>query len=122
MVYRNPFLGILLPSMRRRLLPPSLLATALAGTGVGAYGGQDSSGTTGAETTAAPCAPADILLEDGRCQPPGLPLDMPCPPGETPLDDGSCEAAGVPPSQCGDGFEADGEAGCKPILPEQPCP
>jgi hypothetical protein len=69
-----------------------------------------------------PCAPSELKLGDGRCQPPGLPLDMPCEPGETPLDDGSCQAAGVPPSQCGDGFDADGQGGCKAVVPSEPCP
>lgn len=69
-----------------------------------------------------PCAAGEQELGDGRCQPPGLPLDMPCPPGETPLEDGSCQAAGVPPSQCGEGFAADGEGGCEPVLPQEACP
>lgn len=84
--------------------------------------GSGETGTGGGTTTTTDCALGDLKLADGRCQPPGLPLDMPCPPGETPLDDGGCQAAGVPPSQCGDGFESDGEDGCKPILPEEPCP
>ncbi len=67
------------------------------------------------------CHPGERLLEDGRCQPPGLPLDMPCPPGETPLDGGGCQAAGVPPKECGDGFKSDGQGGCLPILPAEPC-
>lgn len=78
--------------------------------------------TTSSTTSEVTCSGADVLLPDGRCQPPGLPLDMPCPPGETPLQDGSCQAPGVPPSECGDGFQPDGGGGCEAILPEEPCP
>ncbi|WP_437630269.1 right-handed parallel beta-helix repeat-containing protein [Sorangium sp. So ce854] len=69
-----------------------------------------------------PCPPGEMPLDDGRCQPAGLPLDMPCPPGEAPLDDGRCQPAGVPPEACGQGFEPDGRGGCNAALPEDPCP
>lgn len=104
----------------RRGAVPLVLAALLAGCGPGETG---SSGSTSSDSTSqAACAGPDVPLPDGRCQPPGLPLDMPCPPGETPLADGTCQAAGVPPSACGDGFVSDGEMGCAPVLPEQPCP
>ena len=54
------------------------------------------------------------------CIPAGLPPDMPCPPGEW-LRDGECIAAGVPPDGCARGFVHDGDRGCEPILPAQPC-
>src|SRR6185369_521075 len=68
------------------------------------------------------CPPGELQLDDGRCQPAGLPLDMQCPPGETPLDNGGCQPAGVPPEACGQGFEPDGQGGCNAILPPDPCP
>jgi hypothetical protein len=98
----------------------SVLVAALSTTGCGGEPEEDT--TTGGTTTGATCALGERALEDGRCQPPGLPLDMECPPGEAPLGDGGCQPAGVPPELCGDGFEANGERGCRPILPEGPCP
>jgi hypothetical protein len=97
---------------------------ALACLGLTACDGGEEDGSTDGTTsgTTAECALGDLRLADGRCQPPGLPLDMKCPPGETPLGDGSCQAAGVPPDECGDGFAADGDGGCTPILPEEDCP
>ncbi|WP_437752273.1 right-handed parallel beta-helix repeat-containing protein [Sorangium sp. So ce1389] len=68
-----------------------------------------------------PCPPGEMPLEGGGCQPAGLPQDMPCPPGEMPLEGGGCQAAGVPPDACGQGFEPDRRGGCDPILPEAPC-
>ena len=44
-----------------------------------------------------------------------------CPAGELELADGSCRAAGIAPDECGDGFEHDGDVGCEPILPDEPC-
>src|SRR5215470_16966538 len=70
-----------------------------------------------------PCGPGETLLDDGRCQPAGLPLDMPsCAPGEAQLLDDTCQKAGIPPDACGEGFMPDGEDGCEAILPEEPCP
>lgn len=118
---RSPFHLFLSNGPRQLSLLP--LGAVLACLCLTACGGDGDAGTTGGETTTeAVCAPGGVTLSDGRCQPAGLPLDMKCPPGETPLEDGSCQAAGVPPGMCGDGFEADGEGGCKPILPEAPCP
>lgn len=45
-----------------------------------------------------------------------------CAAGTLALDDGSCQPAGVPPSGCGEGFAHDGDAGCEPMLPNEPCP
>ncbi len=45
-----------------------------------------------------------------------------CNAGETPRDDGGCQSAGVPLEACGQGFVADGQAGCNPVLPAEPCP
>lgn len=103
-----------------RVAIPLFLVALTSGCGPGETISTDS--TTSDSTSPVACTGPDITLPDGRCQPPGLPLDMPCPPGETPLADGSCQAAGVPPSECGEGFVSDGEMGCAPVLPEQPCP
>lgn len=109
----------------RAALPLALaaLGAACEGQPDDGTGGGGSTTTTTTTTTVAepPCGLAEQLLADGRCQPPGLPLDMPCPPGEAPLEDGSCQVAGVPPSECGEGFEASESGGCRPVLPEQPC-
>ena len=45
---------------------------------------------------------------------------MPCPPGEW-LRDGACIPAGVPPDGCAAGFIHDGNDGCEPVLPSEPC-
>ena len=37
------------------------------------------------------------------------------------LPDGTCIRPGVPADGCAEGFVHDGEYGCDPILPEQPC-
>lgn len=34
----------------------------------------------------------------------------------------TCVPVGVPPAACSDGFESDGAAGCRPVLPPDPCP
>lgn len=43
-----------------------------------------------------------------------------CPAGALALDEG-CATVGVPEGQCGVGFASDGEGGCAPILPAEPC-
>jgi hypothetical protein len=63
-----------------------------------------------------PCEPGELLIDDGTCRAAGLPPDLP-PPG--PL---SPPLAGVPADACHEGFEADGEGGCRPILPDAACP
>ena len=67
------------------------------------------------------CPPGEWPNDNGECQPAGLPLDMPCPPGERLRDDGGCQPAGVPPEDCGDGFAPDGNGGCDAILPAEDC-
>ncbi len=49
-------------------------------------------------------------------EPPG------CEAPEVALPDGSCLRPGVPPGGCAEGFVHDGEYGCEPILPAEPCP
>jgi len=46
---------------------------------------------------------------------------MPCEPGEAWID-GECLAAGIPPEACGAGFQPTAERGCRPVLPDEPCP
>jgi hypothetical protein len=48
-------------------------------------------------------------------------IEEACPPGTVPLEEGGCREAGVPPERCATGFEADGEGGCRAILPDLPC-
>jgi hypothetical protein len=45
-----------------------------------------------------------------------------CEPLELALPDGSCIRPGIPPDGCFEGFVHDGEYGCEPILPPEPCP
>lgn len=68
------------------------------------------------------CPPGELALENGGCQPAGLPTDMVCPPGEYEKEGGGCEPAGIPPEMCAPGFLPDGNRGCEPILPVDPCP
>lgn len=70
-------------------------------------GGEDGGAGGG---TVEPCAPGEIEHPLGCC-----------PAGEKPLDDGSCQPAGVPADRCAVGFEHDGDAGCDPVLPAEPC-
>ncbi len=44
-----------------------------------------------------------------------------CVPGERPLDDGQCQPAGIPSDGCGEGFVHDGDHGCEPLLPATAC-
>ncbi len=58
--------------------------------------------------------------EDGAAPPHG---DLPqCEAPEVALPDGSCIRPGVPPNGCGEGFVHDGDVGCEPLLPAEPCP
>ena len=41
--------------------------------------------------------------------------------GERPLEDGGCQPPGVPPERCAEGFVPDGLGGCDPVLPDEPC-
>jgi len=67
------------------------------------------------------CTASETELADGRCQPPGLPIDLPCPPGEWPDSAANCAPAGATPSDCVEGFVHDGDRACEPILPADPC-
>ncbi|MDI3289017.1 right-handed parallel beta-helix repeat-containing protein [Polyangium sp. 15x6] len=111
-----------------------------------AFGGcSDEPGAPAAPAPPKTCPAGEMLLEDGRCQPAGLPLDMTCPPGEWEMagggcapaglppdmacppgemekEGGGCEPAGIPPEMCAPGFVADGNRGCEAILPADPCP
>lgn len=44
-----------------------------------------------------------------------------CAAGELTLDDGTCQPAGVPPERCAPGFVPDQERGCQVVLPAEPC-
>ncbi|HZO12696.1 MAG TPA: hypothetical protein VFB62_05550, partial [Polyangiaceae bacterium] len=44
-----------------------------------------------------------------------------CADGELTLPDGRCIRPGIPPDGCAAGFVHDGDDGCEPILPEEPC-
>src|SRR6185503_8222660 len=44
-----------------------------------------------------------------------------CEPGTMTLEDGSCQPAGIPEDQCGKGFEPTGDGSCRAVLPEAPC-
>jgi hypothetical protein len=44
-----------------------------------------------------------------------------CAPGEMPLASGGCQPAGVPPDGCGVGFEANDAGGCDAVMPDRPC-
>jgi hypothetical protein len=44
-----------------------------------------------------------------------------CVAGETTLEDGSCQPAGVPAGRCGEGFAPDDSGGCQAIMPPEPC-
>lgn len=72
------------------------------------------------------CQAGEMPLQDGRCLPAGMQQNG-CAAGEAaveggPIAGGTCRAAGIPPEMCGEGFEPDGEGGCDPILPAEPCP
>ncbi|MFC1482267.1 right-handed parallel beta-helix repeat-containing protein [Myxococcota bacterium] len=50
-----------------------------------------------------------------------VPIFDECPgPAEIPVLGGGCQPVGV--TECASGFESDGEGGCEPILPSEPCP
>ncbi|MFC1482265.1 hypothetical protein ACFL51_00510 [Myxococcota bacterium] len=50
-----------------------------------------------------------------------VPIFDDCPgPAEIPVLGGGCQPVGV--TECASGFESDGEGGCEPILPSEPCP
>src|SRR5688572_26862756 len=64
-----------------------------------ACGGEEAPAVTGAPPPPEGCTAPEVALPDGRCIRPGVPLDG-----------------------CAQGFEHDGQYGCRPILPAAPCP
>ncbi|WP_437752274.1 right-handed parallel beta-helix repeat-containing protein [Sorangium sp. So ce1389] len=108
-----------------RSLPRSWSALALFALAVMTAGcGDDDTAPGPSDTGPATCAPGEAPLDDGRCQPAGLPLDMPCPPGEMPLDGGRCQPAGLPPDMpCPPGEMPLDGGGCQPagVPPDMPC-
>ncbi|MEZ4313840.1 MAG: hypothetical protein R3F14_37950 [Polyangiaceae bacterium] len=80
----------------------SSLLCALIAAASGCDGGPQDGTPTGGTTTTTDSTPA-------------------CPPGEAESPDGTCVQAGVPPEACAEGFTPDGEAGCTPVLPPDPC-
>jgi hypothetical protein len=79
---------------------------------------------SGDETQPLPagCKPDEQAIAEGGCVAAGLPRDLPCPPGEWLREtDGACIPAGVPPDGCAEGFVHDGDRGCDPIMPAEPC-
>src|SRR5690349_3224518 len=99
------------------------LASLFIGCGAPPAAGPKDAGPPDSAPDDPACGPGETLLDDGRCQPAGLPLDMPpCAPGEAQLEDGTCQKAGIPPDACGEGFMPDGNDGCEAILPDEPCP
>lgn len=58
---------------------------------------------------------------DEETQAPPAPSTEVCADGELTLPDGRCIRPGIPPDGCAAGFVHDGESGCEPILPEEPC-
>jgi hypothetical protein len=67
------------------------------------------------------CAACDGETVPVTNDPPPPPPPTGCAPGELALEDGSCQPAGVPEAECASGFVADGTRGCAPVLPEQNC-
>ncbi len=57
---------------------------------------------------------------EGECIDAGLPNGG-CAPGHLLDDQDECQPAGVPAEWCGEGFESDGDFGCRAILPATPC-
>jgi hypothetical protein len=66
-------------------------------------------------------AEADDAANPADAGAPDATASQSCPAGELSLPNGDCQRPGVPPDGCGEGFEADGDAGCTPVLPATPC-
>jgi len=92
-----------------------LLLASVASLGCGDEGVEAES-----PTQPLPCLPPNRVVGE-RCLEPGV-QDDGCPAGTLALENGSCRPAGIPPELCADGFVHDGDAGCEPILPAEPCP
>jgi hypothetical protein len=95
----------------------ALVVLALAGCGSENDG---KAGQSGSDGGAGECTPPNRLVGDA-CREPGV-QDDGCPAGKLGLEDASCRAAGIPAAMCGEGFQPDGDVGCIPILPAEPCP
>src|SRR5262245_10810632 len=121
---KRAFLSARLLTVLGRGLLLAALAALLFGCGTPtAAGPKDTDPKDAGPPDSPPCMPGETLLDDGRCQPAGLPLDKPpCAPGEALLDNGTCQKAGIPADACGEGFMPDGKDGCEAILPVEPCP
>ncbi len=91
-----------------------ILVVLLLGAGVLACGGDETSGAAGSGGEAGSGAGGGGGSDAGLGP-------WSCDAGEVPLDDGDCLPAGVPEDGCGQGFVHDGDAGCEPVLPAEPC-
>src|SRR5262245_19874243 len=89
--------------------PSSALCAVVLVLGVAACGSEAPAKTK--QPPPRSCVPGELALEDGRCQPAGLPLDLDCPPGESRVG-GACVGAGVTSDDCADGFAFDDAGGC----------
>ena len=49
-------------------------------------------------------------------------VPLACAPGELELEGGVCQPAGIPENGCGVGAEPSGDGSCVPVLPASPCP
>jgi hypothetical protein len=85
-----------------------LLLGALAVTAMACSDGQ----TSGGEGGGTPAEPIDPAETGAR---------FTCGPGELITEAGGCEPPGLTEADCGTGFQHDGDAGCTPILPVNPC-
>jgi hypothetical protein len=83
------------------------------------WGCGDGTATDGGGTPVG-CSDDETELLDGSCASVAI-QNNGCLAG-TALYEGICEPAGVPASRCADGFVADGDGACLPILPPEPCP
>jgi hypothetical protein len=83
-------------------------------------GGEDDTDPELADPPPEACVEPERLTDDDRCVGPGV-QDNGCPAGTLALDDGSCQPAGIPPHLCGEGFVHDGDVGCDAVLPSEAC-
>ncbi|MBW2457290.1 MAG: hypothetical protein JRI68_22470 [Deltaproteobacteria bacterium] len=106
----------------------TVAAIALAAVTLVACGGEDteaagptepSSSTSGGGGPSG-CPPGATPVDDG-CREAGIQPNG-CEAGEVELADGSCGLPGIAPADCAAGFVSDGEQGCEPVLPAEPCP
>ncbi|MBW2527438.1 MAG: right-handed parallel beta-helix repeat-containing protein [Deltaproteobacteria bacterium] len=118
MVRSRPALGLVVALVLVGCLVGCSDEPALVPTGSG--GGVDGGGAGGGGGGSDDC-PAPGRWVGERCLEPGV-QDDGCPAGQLGLEDGSCRPAGVTPELCADGFVHDGDVGCAPVLPAEPCP